>query len=114
MNILKPLINYEDFAKIDFRIGTIVGCENVTDSIKLLKLDVDFGELGHRQILTGMAAWFKPADIVGLQTAFVLNIEPRKMAGFESQGMLFAVDGDDGKPIFLKLDKKVENGLSVI
>lgn len=111
---LKQLIKYEDFSKIEVRIGTILSCENVAGSTKLLKLDVDFGNLGKRQILTGMAEWYKPADFMGLQTTFVINIEPRKMMGLESQGMLFAVDGADGKPVFLKLADKTKNGMSVI
>lgn len=108
---LKNTINYEDFSKIDVRVGTIISAENVEKSAKLLKLEVDFGELGKRQILTGIAEWYPPEDLVGRQTTFVLNLEPRAMMGLESQGMLFALGlEDDKKPIFLLPKESVENG----
>lgn len=111
---VKPTIKYDDFAKIDVRAGTVTHAENVAGSDKLLKLTVDFGELGTRQILTGMAKWYKPEDFVGMQTTFVLNLEPRKMMGLESQGMIFSVGlSDDDKPAFLKLSFPTINGEGV-
>jgi methionyl-tRNA synthetase len=111
MKTPKTPINYEDFSKIDVRVGTIVAAENVPKSEKLLKLEVDFGELGKRQILTGMAMWYKPEELVGMQTTFVLNLEPRKIMGLESQGMIFALGLEDStKPVFLLTKDPVENG----
>jgi methionine--tRNA ligase beta chain len=111
MTPVKPEISYEDFSKIDVRVGTILAAEKVEGSEKLIKLEVDFGEFGKRQILTGMARWYKPEDFVGMQTTFVLNLKPRKMMGLESQGMIFAVGlSDEDTPAFLKLSHPVENG----
>jgi methionyl-tRNA synthetase len=111
MKTVKPEIKYDDFAKVDVRLGTILSVEKVEKSDKLLKLEVDFGELGKRQILSGIAAWYQPVDLIGRQTTFVLNLEPRKMMGLDSQGMLFAVGlNDDSKPVFLLSQEKVENG----
>ena len=107
----KNAINYEDFVKIDIRIGTITSAENVKKSKKLIRLEVDFGELGKRQILTGIAEWYKPEELVGMQTTFVVNLEPRKLMGLESQGMIFALGLDDNrKPVFLLPKESVENG----
>jgi methionyl-tRNA synthetase len=107
----KTTINYEDFNKIDVRIGTITACERIEKSDKLLKLDVDFGELGKRQVLAGIAKWYQPEELIGVQTTFVFNLEARKMMGLESQGMIFALGlGDDEKPVLLIPKEPVENG----
>lgn len=111
MKELKSTINYEDFSKIDVRVGTITNAEKVEKSEKLLKLEVDFGEFGKRQILAGVAGWYEPEELIGMQTTFVLNLETRKMMGMESQGMVFALGLDDSKkPIFLMPKETVENG----
>lgn len=107
----KSTINYDEFSKIDVRVGTIISAEKVDKSIKLLKLEVDFGELGKRQILSGIAAWYQPEELVGVQTTFVINLETRKIMGLESQGMIFALGLDDDKKSVLLLPKEgVENG----
>ncbi len=111
MKEAKSIINYEDFSKIDIRVGTIISAENVNKSKKLIRLEVDFGELGKRQILTGIAQWYKPEDLVGMMTTFVINLEPRRMMGLESQGMIFALGLDDDKEtVFLLPKESVENG----
>lgn len=108
---VKPTINITDLNKIDIRVGTITAAESVEKSQKLIKLEVDFGKIGKRQILTGIAPWYKPEDFVGLQTTFVVNLEARKMMGLESQGMIFALGlTDDKKPVLLKPMESVENG----
>jgi len=108
---VKPEIEYSDFEKIDIRVGTVISAEKVTGSDKLIKLEVDFGELGKRQILAGLATWYTPEDFVDKQTTFVLNLKPRKMMGLESQGMIFAVGlSDTTKPALLTPNEKVENG----
>jgi methionine--tRNA ligase beta chain len=107
----KPEIKIEDLAKLDVRVGTIIAAEAVTGSSKLIKLQVDFGSLGQRQILTGMQKWYKPEDFMGMQTTFVVNLAPRKMMGLESQGMIFALGlTDESTPVFLVPKQKVENG----
>ncbi len=105
------MISYEDYSKLDIRVGTVTGCEPVPGSSKLYKLDVDFGELGKRTILTGMQAYYQPSDFIGLQTLFVYNLEPRKMMGLESQGMILSIGLDHSKkPILIRLDGTVTNG----
>ena len=107
----KSEITYEDFLKLDVRVGTVVSASNIEGSTKLLKLDVDFGELGKKQILSGIAKWYSPEDLINKQTTFIVNLPIRKMMGLESQGMLFAVGlKDDEKPILLSPNEAVENG----
>jgi len=84
-------VSYEDFQKVDIRLGTIVSAEKIPDTDKLLKLMIDFGEAAPRQIVSGIAEYFPdPAALVGIQTTFVANLEPRTIRGHESNGMLFA------------------------
>ena len=101
-----------DFNKIDIRIGTVTSAEEVEGSEKLIKMEVDFGETGKRQILAGIKAWYKPEDLKGKQLPFIINIEPRKLMGFESQGMVLAADSNDNAVLFM-LDKSVEDGTPV-
>lgn len=112
MESLKNSITYEDFSKIDIRLGTIVFAESVPKSDKLLRLEVDFGELGKRQILSGIAKDFKPEELIGKQTTFVLNLPYRQIMGLESQGMLFAVNTKDNKAVLFNTSEVVENGES--
>lgn len=95
---MKDIINYEDFLKLDFRIGEVVDAENLENSNKLIKLTVDFAEeSGNRTILTGMQKWYQPEDFKGKKFMFLVNLAPRKMAGSESQGMIIAAELD-GSP----------------
>jgi methionine--tRNA ligase beta chain len=105
------MITYDDYSKIEIRVGTVKNCEPVAGSNKLYKLDVDFGPLGERTILTGMQAYYQPTDFIGLQTLFLYNLEYRKMMGLESQGMILAIGLDHSKkPILINLHGEVENG----
>lgn len=104
-------INIDDFAKIEIRVGTVVEAEEIDGSEKLLKLQVDFGEETKRQILSGIKKWYKPTHLIGKQFVFVTNLEPRKMMGLESQGMIMCADGV--KPVPLKPSKKVPNGSGI-
>lgn len=101
-------ITIEDFAKLDIRIGTITAAEKVENADKLLKLQVDFGS-ETRQIVSGIAAWYAPEELVGKQCPFIFNLEPRTFRGVESQGMLFAV-GTEGGAVLVHPDKKVPEG----
>ena len=88
---IKPLISIDDLDKIDIRVGTIESVEDVPASAKLLRLTVDFGD-HKRRILAGMKKERpNPAELVGKQALFVVNLEPRKMAGEISEGMLFDI-----------------------
>jgi len=112
-----PVMNveFEDLQKLEIRAGTVLSCENIENSDKLLKLKVDFGSGDIKTIFTGMAKWYKPEDLTGIQTIFLTNIKPRKMMGEESQGMILAFDvPNDGKPVFLVSKDTAENGWRVI
>ena len=83
-----PEIPYEDFAKLDIRIGTVIAAELVPDTDKLIKCSFDFGALGTRTIVSGSAEWKKPEELVGRQLPYIVNLAPRTLRGIESQGML--------------------------
>ena len=90
------MISYEDFAKLEIKIGTITSVEIVEETDKLLKLAVDFGEPDQRQIISGIRTYFEdPQTLVGKQCPFLTNLEPRVIRGFESQGMILAASFED-------------------
>lgn len=89
-------LNFEEFLKVDMRIGTIKECELVAGSDKLLKMQVDFGSLGMRQILSGIQQSYTPLELIGTQGVFVVNLKPRKMMGIESQGMMLMTSDLNG------------------
>jgi len=88
-------IQYEDFAKLDIRIGTVRAAELVPETDKLIKCTVDFGELGVRTIVSGIALYRTPESIVGKQLPYIVNLAPRILRGVESQGMLLAASVGD-------------------
>ncbi len=96
----KTEISFDDFSKIDLRVGTILSVEPVPKSHKLLKLEVDFGELGKRTILSGIATAAVGEVVVGKKVVAVVNLAPRKMMGVESHGMLLAAH-DESQGIVL-------------
>ena len=109
---LKSEITYDDFAKMDIRIGTITEAERVPKSDKLLKLRVDDGREG-RQILSGIAKHFTPEELIGKQVTFLANLAPRKMMGMESQGMILMAEDRDGTLALLPPSKQIWNGGTV-
>jgi len=109
---LKPSIQYDDFAKLDFRVGTITVAEKVEKADKLLKLEVDLG-FEKRTIVSGIALHFKPETIVGKQVVVVANLSPRKMRGIESNGMILMAEDGEGKLKFINPDEVTVNGASV-
>jgi methionine--tRNA ligase beta chain len=92
-------VTLEEFQKADLRVGKITEAVRVEGSEKLLKLQVDIGEL--RQIVSGIAKVYAPEDLVGRSVIVIANLDPRKMMGFESQGMLLAAHGEDGAPVLI-------------
>ena len=102
------MITYDDFRKLDIRIGTIVSAERVQGTDKLLKLEVDFGT-EKRQIIAGIAETYQPDHLIGREIPVLLNLEPRRIRGIESQGMILAADAD-GAPILLHPDRQVPPG----
>lgn len=106
-------ITIEDFAKLDLRVGTILSAEKMPDADKLLKLSVDFGEV-KRQIIAGIALSYPDiASLVGKQGIFVFNLEPRKLRGEMSEGMILAVNDENGLPAILVPDRLVISGTKV-
>src|SRR5690606_116882 len=108
----KATIQFDDFAKIDLKIGTILAAEKVEKADKLLKLSVDLGT-ETRTIVSGIALHFKPEEIAGKQVVVVTNLAPRKMRGIESNGMILMAEDADGILQFINPDKAVANGSSV-
>lgn len=108
---MKPTIQYDDFAKLDLRVGTVLDCVEKEGSEKLLRLTVDFGEEGTRNILSGIKQWFKPEDLKGKQFVFVFNLAPRKMMGEESEGMILAADGK--KPNLIRPKTRAKAGAQI-
>jgi methionyl-tRNA synthetase len=107
-------ITYEDFKKMDIRVGTISAVEPVEGTDKLLKCQVRFGEDDVRQIVSGIREHYPEFEgLVGKQVLYIVNLEPRTIRGVESQGMLMAVDGKDGKPVFLTPEVEVDHGSKV-
>jgi methionyl-tRNA synthetase len=109
---LKPEIVYDDFAKLDIRIGKILTAEKMEKSDKLLKLTVDIG-LEKRTILSGIAKHYSPEEMVGKQVTLIANLAPRKMMGIESQGMILMAEDADGKLRLLQPSDVVEPGSTV-
>jgi methionyl-tRNA synthetase len=128
-------VSYEEFKKMDMRVGTIREVTPVPDTDKLLKCMIDFGEteevagedvedLGGevekivkpklRQIVSGIREFYPEYDkLVGKQVLYIVNLEPRMIKGIESQGMLMAVDGKDGAPVFMTPEVEVNPGSQI-
>ncbi len=105
-------IVFDDFAKIDLRVGTIVAAEKVPKADKLLQLSVDLG-FETRTIVSGIALHFAPEDIIGKQVTVVVNLAPRKMRGIESNGMILMAEDTEGKLHFINPENAINNGASV-
>lgn len=96
------MITIDEFKKLEMRVGTITVAEKVPDTDKLLQLSVDFGEEEPRTIVSGIASYVTPEDLIGKQYLFAANLEPRMIRGIESQGMILAIGGnDDAHPFAL-------------
>ncbi len=108
----KSQIVYDDFAKLDLKVGTIITAEKVEKADKLLKLEVDLGT-EKRTIVSGIALHFKPEEILGKQVVVVANLAPRKMRGIESNGMILMAEDDGGKLHFVNPDAAINPGAGV-
>lgn len=106
-----PVISIDDFLKVEVKVGTVLSAERVPQTDKLLRLMVDLGEEKPRQIVSGIAAYTEPEELVGRQLCFVANLAPRKIKGLESNGMLFAV-GEGKTFAFVTPDRPVPPGTS--
>jgi methionyl-tRNA synthetase len=108
----KEIIEFEDFTKLDIRVGTILEAQKVAKTKKLLKLKVDVG-MDTRTIVSGIAESFSPEAIIGQQVAVLVNLATRKIRGVESQGMILMTDTPDGKLAFVQPEKEVKNGQAI-
>ncbi len=107
--MLKGEITFEDFSKIDIRSGTILEAEKVAKADKLLKLKIDTG-LDVRTVVSGIALYYKPEDIIGKQVSILANLAPRKIMGIESRGMILMAEEPDGRLVFASPADAVKNG----
>ncbi|GBL34710.1 methionine--tRNA ligase [Filimonas sp.] len=109
---LKEIIQFEDFDKIDLRVGKIITAEKVEKADKLLKLRIDLG-FERRTVVSGIAMHYSPEEIVGLQVTLVANLAPRKMRGIESNGMILMAENAEGKLVFINPQGEAMNGSQV-
>jgi len=105
------MITFEDFQKIDLKVGKILEAERVEDSEKLLKLMVDLGG-ETRQIIAGIGKFYQPKNLIGKEIVVVANLEPKNLMGLESQGMLLAAN-NNGEPVILIPEKEVLPGIKI-
>ena len=112
VNPAKSNIEYEDFSKLDIRIGTILAAEKVAKTKKLLKLTIDTG-IDKRTVVSGIAEYFEPEKIIGQQVSILVNLAPKILKGIESQGMILMAENKDGSLIFVTPAAKTEEGSEV-
>jgi len=106
---IKDAIVYDDFAKLDIRVGKVLECVKVPKADKLLQFRIDDG-LGGRTILSGIAEFYQPEELIGKTVCFIANLEPRRIKGVESQGMLLSAESFDGKLRLIHPDENLEAG----
>jgi methionyl-tRNA synthetase len=109
---VKPAIQFDDFAKIDLKVGTIISAEKLEKADKLLKLEIDLG-FEKRTIVSGIALHYRPEKIIGKQVVVVANLAPRKMRGIESNGMILMAEDASGKLHFVKPENIINPGAGV-
>lgn len=113
----KPQIPFDDFIKLDLRVATIKHAEAHPNADRLLKIQLDDGTPDGRQVCAGIKAWYQPESLIGKQVVIVANLEPRKIRGEMSQGMILAatesLDGDEKNVVALTVDKAVPAGSPV-
>jgi methionyl-tRNA synthetase len=105
-------MNIEEFQKIDLRIGKIIVAEKIKNSEKLLRLEVDFGD-EWRQIVSGIAEYYTPEELIGKKAVFVLNLDSKIIRGVESQGMILAGEDENGNLALLVPDKEIKEGTKI-
>lgn len=109
---VSPTVAFDDFTKIDIRVGKVIECEKVPKADKLLKFKIDDG-MGGRTIVSGIAKYYKPEDLVGKEVCFIANFEPRKLKGVESQGMILSAENADGSLVVIGPQGAVKPGCKV-
>ncbi|MEM4934176.1 MAG: methionine--tRNA ligase subunit beta, partial [Desulfurococcaceae archaeon] len=101
-------ISIDEFKKVDLRVGLVKSAERVTGSDRLIRLSVDLGDLGERQVIVGLAKWYPPEHFIGKYVVIVANLKPKRIMGLESQGMLLATDTDP--PVIITAERPVKPG----
>ncbi len=109
---IKKDISFEDFEKLDIRVGTVLSCERVPKADKLLKFEIADG-LENRTIVSGISKYYKPEELIGKQICFIANLPPRKLRGIESQGMILSAENFNGDLSVLTIDREVKPGSEV-
>ena len=105
-------ISFDEFQKLDLRIGKITEANQIPGSRNLIRMTVDFGT-EKRQAVAGLLQWYKPEQLVGKKGAFILNLQRRKMMGVESQCMIFAAEDDKGNVVVLQPEKDIAEGSKI-
>lgn len=108
----KPNVSFEDFSAMDIRVGTILEAEKVAKTKKLLKLTIDTG-IDKRTIVSGIAEYFSPEEIIGKQVSVLVNLAPKNLKGIESQGMILMAENADGELCFVEPQKQFKNGSTI-
>src|SRR5574344_1079367 len=110
---MKPTIAFDDFEKLDIRVGRIKNCEKVKKADKLLKFTIDDGSGKDRTIVSGIAKFYNPEDLIGKDVCFIANLAPRTLKGIESQGMILSAENFDGNLSVTTIDREVKPGSEV-
>jgi methionyl-tRNA synthetase len=108
----KENIEYDDFSKMDIRVGTVIEAEKVAKTKKLLKLKIDTG-IDQRTVVSGIAEYYEPEALIGKQISILVNLAPKNLKGIESQGMILCAENADGSLSIVQPDQKVKNGAEV-
>lgn len=107
-------VDISEFQKLDLRVGLVESAERIAGSRRLIRLIVDLGEKGKRQLIAGLAEWYRPEDLTGKHVVVIANLKPRRMMGFESHGMLLAAGCGEGEtPVILTVEKPVKPGTKI-
>jgi methionyl-tRNA synthetase len=105
----KPEVSYEDFSKMDIRVATILEAEKIPKTTKLMKLKVDTG-LDQRTLVAGIAEYYEPEQVIGKKICILANLQPRKLKGIESKGMILMAEDPDGRLFFVQPEEGAANG----
>ena len=107
------IVNFDDWSKLDFRVGQIINVEEIEDADKLLKLTVNLGEeIGERVVCAGIKEYYSKEELLNKKIVLFVNLTPRKLRGIESQGMILAAN-EDGKPVLIIPEKDVKLGTQI-
>jgi len=109
---LKVEISFEEFQKLDLRIGKITEANQIPGSKNLIRIIVDFGA-EKRQAVAGLLQWYKPQDLVGKKCVFILNLQKRKVMGVKSQCMMLAAEDNEGNVVVLQPEKDIREGSKI-